>query len=255
MHRAVLCGLIVTATVSGAGVAQETNAPKPTLAEVDASNAVDAFKRLHDFLGSKPLNFRTTFSRRVGPHRAQAGSGDFLIERPNRFRVRIVAGDDPYELVSDGQKLTIYNQGAGKYAELPAPTTPLQGLSLFTGLTSAESRVLRFVGLLGEVAEGDLKVAAEGSSASGKQNCARFTVAEEEGRFAKGWVIWLAKNAEPLPCKFAIVSRDPFETEFQVNEFSWNPDARIPAEAFVFTPPRGAEKVESVGALELHPPT
>ena len=49
--------------------------------------------------------------------------------------------------------------------------------------------------------------------------------------------------------------RDPFETEFQVNEFTWNHDARIPAEAFVFTPPRGAEKVESVGALELHPPT
>ena len=77
--------------------------------------------------------------------------------------------------------------------------------------------MLRFVGLLGEVAEGNPKVVAEGSGASGKQNCARFTVAEEEGRFAKGWVIWLAKDAEPLPCRFAIVSRDPFETEFQVN--------------------------------------
>ena len=53
-HRAVLCGLIVTATFSSGGVAQETNAAKPTLAEVDASNAVDAFKRLHNFLGSKP---------------------------------------------------------------------------------------------------------------------------------------------------------------------------------------------------------
>ena len=255
MHRAILCGLIITATFSGAGVAQETNTPTPSFAEVDASNAVDAFKRLHDFFGSKPLNFRTTFSRRVGPHRAQAGSGDFLIERPNRFRVRIVAGGDQYELVSDGQKLTIYNQGAGKYAELPAPTTPLQGLSLFTGLTSAESRVLRFVGLLSEVADGNLEVVAEGSGAIGKRSCARFTVAEEEGRFAKGWQIWLANDAEPLPCKFAIVSRDPFETEFQVNEFTWNCDARIPEEAFVFTPPRGAEKVESVGALELHPPT
>src|SRR5262245_10005252 len=93
------------------------------------ANGADApFKRLHEFLAKRSLEFRTSFDRHGKAYGVETGSARFQIERPNLFRIEIDAGRDRYELVSDGKDMTIYNRRENKYAVMPAPATPFRGL-------------------------------------------------------------------------------------------------------------------------------
>ena len=124
---------------------------------------------------------------------------------------------------------------------------------MVTGLMGMESQVLRFMGVVDEVAAGrkDLQVNATGSETIGGRQCDRFTVVESLVDVTNTWKVWLENSQIPLPCKFETSSSDFPGT--QTNEFSWKqPSPPFPSDTFVFTPPQGSQKV-SVGDLGLEP--
>jgi len=215
------------------------------------------FKKLQDFVGSNALDFKTSVDAHSETLGTTRGSVHYLIKRPNLFRIEGSIGGDNYTLVSDGQVMTIYNVGEKRFAQLRAPETPAQGVGILIGLASIESQVLNLVDVLDDVAEGapGVTATATGSEAIAGRQCDRFDIVENGNAFfPKDWVVWLEQKDVPLPCKFVVSSTSGLTRDVQTNDFSWVPNPTLTAETFKFTPPKGSTKVESVGALGLHPP-
>lgn len=236
------------AWMSAASCLAQAETPPSTSAQAEPAVV---FGRLHQYLDTSPLDFRTSFvAQSDTPLR---GSLQFLIQRPNLFRIESVVERDSYVIVSDGQVMTIYVPKEKKFAQLAAPTRPSEGLKMVTGLMGMESQVLRFMDVVDDVAAGgkDLQVSATGSETISGTQCDRFTVVEATDAFTNTWKVWLQKSQIPLPCKFETGSSDILGS--QTNEFNWKqPSPPFPSGTFVFTPPQGSEKV-SVGDLGLEP--
>ena len=181
------------------------------------------------------------------------GTAHFVIGRANLLRVEITAPNFSYLLVSDGDVLTIYNQIINKYAQVLAPHRPLGALTLFTGLTAFEAQVLRFLAVISDVASGRLGIQVSNDSPStvaGKQ-CDHCVIGYSSKVFTDKWEAWLARGGVPLPCKSQITSADDWL--IQTNAYVWNPSPTLAPGAFVFTPPKGSQKV-NFGELGLGPP-
>jgi hypothetical protein len=207
------------------------------------------------FIGGKTADFETSFKSRSRT-REVSGSVHFLLQQPNLFRIDAATGRVSYTLVSDGQIMTIYNPRLKKYAELAAPDSAAKGLGLITGLSSVQSQLLRLIGVIEEVARGSERfaVTAAGASKVGDYQCDRFTLVEqtEAGRYSETWDVWLRQADEPLPCKFTVKSSDGASDDVQTSHFKWK-TPKFSEESFVFVPPKGAQKVESVGDLGFGP--
>ena len=124
---------------------------------------------------------------------------------------------------------------------------------LFTGLTAFEAQVLRFLGVISDVASGRLGIQVSNDSpgtVAGKQ-CDHFVIGYSSKVFTDKWEAWLERGGVPLPCKSQINSADDWL--IQTNAYFWNPSPTLAPGAFVFTPPKGSQKVD-LGGLGLAPP-
>ena len=231
----------------------------PGLAWADTPPALPAqaepaatFGHLRDYLNTSPLDFKTSYV--VQGTLATKGSLQFFIQRPNAFRIESTVGRRSYVTISDGKVMTIYTPKDKKFAQLPAPDRPSDGLRMVSGLMGLESAVLRFLDIVDGVAAGrdDLQVKAAGLETIAGGQCEGFTVVETTDAVVNTWKIWLQKNQIPLPCKFEIRSSEDALSS-QSNEFiCTQPSPKFPADKFVFTPPEGGKKVD-VGDLNLDP--
>jgi hypothetical protein len=232
----------------------------PCIAETPATPNQDAghqavFGRVVEFIGGRTADFETSFNSRSRTRQVN-GSVHFLLQQPNLFRIDAATGRVSYTLVSDGQVMTIYNPRLKKYVELAAPDSAAKGLGLITGLSSVQSQLLRLIGVIQEVARGSERfaVTADGTAKVGDHQCNRFTLVEqtEAGRYSETWDVWLRQADEPLPCKFTVKSSDGSSDDVQTSHFNWK-TPKFSEESFVFLPPQGAEKVQSVGDLGFGP--
>jgi hypothetical protein len=208
-----------------------------------------------EFIGGKTADFETSFNSRSTTRQVN-GSVHFLLQQPNLFRIDASTDRVSYTLVSDGQVMTIYNPRLNKYVELAAPDSAAKGLGLITGLSSVQSQLLRLVGVIHEVARGSERfaVTAGDSSKVGEHQCKQFTLVEqaEAGRYSERWDVWLRQADEPLPCKFTVRSSDGSSDDIQTSSFTWK-TPKFSADSFVFLPPTGAKRVDSVGDLGFGP--
>lgn len=232
----------------------------PCLAETPAAPNPESghqavFGRVVEFIGGRTADFETSFNSQSRTRQVN-GSVHFLLQQPNLFRIEASTGRVSYTLVSDGQVMTIYNPRLKKYVELPAPASASHGLALITGLSSVQSQLLRLVSVIQDVAGGSERfaVTAQGASKIGNQQCDRFTIVEqtEAERYSERWEVWLRQADEPLPCKFTVKSSDGSSDDVQTSSFKWK-TPKFSEESFVFLPPVGAKKVESVGDLGFGP--
>ncbi len=229
----------------------------PCLAQTnDAASAPQAvFERLQEAIGNDALDFQTTIASRDEYLGMVRGTAHFAIKRPNAFRIEGSLGRASYTLVSDGQKMTIYNPLERRFAELPAPASPDQGLSLLVGLASAQSRLLDLVEVVREVAAGSerIEVTPAGTSTIGGRQCDHFSIVETTATRSARWEIWLEQQQTPAPCKFVVTSSDGVTNDVETDEFTPKLNPVFSAEEFKFTAPAGSQKVDSVGALGLRP--
>ena len=229
----------------------------PCLAQTtDTASAPQAvFKRLQDAMGSDPLDFQTTIVSRDEYLGTVRGKAHFVIRRPNAFRIEGSLGRASYILVSDGQTMTIYNPHEQKFAELPAPASPDEGLSLLAGLASAQSRILDLVEVIQEVASGSerTRVTLAGTNTIGGRQCDHFNIVGTTAMRVARWEVWLEQKETPIPCKFMVTSSDGVSRDIETNEFSSKLNPVFSSDEFKFTAPAGSEKVDSVGALGLRP--
>lgn len=130
------------------------------------------------------------------------GAANFFIGRPNLLRVKLSGSDFSYLIVSDGKVLTIYDGKKRKYTRHGAPEKPIQAANLFTGLAVFESQVLRFFGVVDDLANGNLsaKINLSGTERIGYQ-CDRYIIEYTAGTISDEWEVWLQQKNIPLPCR------------------------------------------------------
>lgn len=242
---AIVCTVVIE-SLAPAG-AEPLQTPRQTSSRAGAAS--DTFSRLSSYLVANPIDFQTSFdvSSKILDTDLR-GKMHVISRQPNLLRLETSSGPR-YLVVSDGTTLTIYNVAQRKYAQFNAPASSSAAISLFTGLMSVESQVLRFFEGVKAVAEGKAQATAVGHDNVGHRQCDRFTVV---GQLGENWEAWLEQADVPLPCKLVSWNSDD-PTVVQTNVFSWTQNPAITQGTFTFTAPNGAEKVDAAG-LNLAPP-
>lgn len=219
-------------------------------AKADDTRAV--FKRLDDYLRSSDVQFRTSYDSRNTSLGPSQGAARFFVARPNLLRVELSGAGFSYLIVSDGNVFTIYDEKKRRYAQLPAPEKPIQAVNLFTGLAVFEAQVLRFLGTVGDVANGNpsVRINVGGSERVQNTQCNRYSIGNTSDRYSEKWEVWLENNNIPLPCKTVVTSED--KGSVQTNLYDWT-NGRSQPDTYTFKPPAGSTKV-NIGDLDMRPP-
>jgi hypothetical protein len=226
--------------------------PQSAGQQTKADDTRATFKRLNDHLRSSEFQFQTSYDSRNTSLGASRGSAKFFVARPNLLRVELSGNGFSYLIVSDGKLFTIYDEKKRKYAQLPAPEKPIQAVNLFTGLAVFEAQVLRFLGTVGDVANGDpsVRIYEGGSELIHDTQCSRYSIGYASDRDSDKWDVWLKTNGVPLPCKTVVSNQD--KGNEQTNLYDWTNGGSNP-DAFTFNPPAGSTKV-GAGDLDMRPP-
>ncbi len=245
----ILSLLLLSAQWTGACLAE--SAVPQTADEAAADDTRQAFARLDDYLKNNAIQFTTSYDAQNVSLGASRGNGHFYVERPNLLRIELSGAGFSYLMISDGKVFTIYDEKKRKYAQRPATERPIEAVNLFTGLASFQSRVLQFLGLVGDVASGDsgLKVTKVGVYRVGNLACVRYDMQYTSEADSDKWTAWLRKDGLPLPCKTVIRSSD--EGSQQTNLYNWS-NGTPRSGTYIFTPPSGSTQVD-ISELALRP--
>lgn len=230
----------------------QSAAPESASQQAKADDTRAVFKKLNDYLRSSDVQFQTSYDSRNTSLGASRGTARFFVARPNLLRVELSGSGFSYLIVSDGTVFTIYDEKKRKYAQLPAPEKPIQAVNLFTGLAVFEAQVLRFLGAISDVANGDpsVRINVGGSERVQDTQCNRYSIGYASDRDADKWDVWLDNSGVPLPCKTVLMSQN--NGNVQTNLYDWT-NGRSPPDTFTFNPPAGSTKVD-IGDLDMRPP-
>lgn len=169
------------------------------------------------------------------------GTIDLLASRPNRLRANVYSTRKRREFYYDGKTFTVFAPRQGFYAELAAPPTIKELLD------KAQDR-LGLVLPLSDLFElgTDPALTARITTAFfvstdvvGGQVCNHFAFRQPD----VDWQIWIRDGAQPLPCKWVITGTgDEGGLNYEMN-FTWDLKPVVPANAFTFVPPTGADRI------------
>ena len=165
------------------------------------------------------------------------------VQRPNRLR-----GERKGDLVDqlflyDGKSLTLYNPGQKYYATVAAPGTLEQMLDFArTSLDIiAPGSDLLYANAYEVLMENVTSGFVVGKGVVEGVRCDHLAFRG----VGVDWQIWLQEGAQPLPRKWVITSTDiAGSPQFEVVMTKWNLAPQFDEKTFVFTPGKGATKVD-----------
>ena len=163
--------------------------------------------------------------------------------RPNRLRADRKGDILNQEFFYDGKNVTLFNAKENLYATTAAPPTIDAMLDFAREKLDVIAPGSEF--LYSNAAERMLKETTSGfvvgpSSVAGvKTTHLAFRGAEVD------WQIWIEDGAKPLPRRFILTSKKVTgEPQFAVLIRNWDVAPKLTEQEFVFTPPKGAKKIE-----------
>jgi len=170
------------------------------------------------------------------------GTIDLLASRPNRLRANVYSTRKRREFYYDGKSLTVFAPRQGFYAEIAAPPTIKELLD------KAQDRLGLVIPLsdLFELGTDPAQMARISTAffvstdVVGGQVCNHFAFRQPD----VDWQIWIRDGAQALPCKWVITgaSGDSAGLNYEM-EFTWDLKPTVPANAFTFLPPTGADRI------------
>jgi hypothetical protein len=164
------------------------------------------------------------------------------VQRPNKLRSDRLGPVANLTLYYDGNNLTLYGKRANLYATTNAPRQLDDAIDFARERLDLEAPGADLLysnvydGLMSDVQSGKY-IALE---PVGDRMCHHLAYRANE----TDWQIWIEDGPHPLPCRYVITSkRVKGSPEYMVELTNWQESA-IPEDHFVFTPPRGAQRIE-----------
>lgn len=173
-------------------------------------------------------------------------SASLLLRRPAGYRAQLHGRFGAAELVFDGKQAVLYAKGANAYVqrEVAGGDNP----ALFALLEGELGINLPGVDLLvadpyAALAEGVTRSGYHGTAWVSGVECHHLSFREDE----VDWQIWVATGDRPLPMKYVITTKWlTGAPQYSVQLRDWNLAPALGADAFAFSPPAGAVKLESL---------
>ena len=182
--------------------------------------------------------------------------GTLTVSRPNKLRAHRRGDIVNQEFFYDGKTLTLYNPKENLYATVAAPPALDEMLDFAREKLDVIAPATEF--LYKNAGEKMLKEASSGfvvgPSLVGGVKCTHLAFRGAE----VDWQIWIEDGDKPLPRKFILTSKQvKGEPEFTVVIRSWDLAPKLTDKEFVFTPSKGAKKIEflnlTAGAAKSEP--
>jgi hypothetical protein len=169
------------------------------------------------------------------------GTQDLLIRQPNGLRGEVSTGAQHRLWFYDGKNFTLYADGVGYYATVPAPGN-LRELADTLNRKFGIEMPLRDLFLWG----------TDRAPTKGIRSAVDLGPAEVEGTTVQhyafrqdgvDWQIWVQNGDYPLPRKLVITTTDDDARPDYSAVLSWNLAPSFNNEAFVFYPPPSAKRI------------
>lgn len=222
-------------------------------ADVDPE-ANEILEEMSDYLpGLKALSVDIEIENEIVGFEGQkiqlSSSGSVLLERPGRLRVHRRGGVADVELFFDGKLLTIHSSSRNFYGSLERPGSiddVIGTVRSELGL-DAPAGDFFFADPLTGLLEGVMSGSYLGWGYVDGVRCHHLAFREEH----VDWQVWVETGDTPRPRKYVITSKWVTAAPQYVVRFrNWNSSPEVGAEQFVFEPPEGARKVESIPVNE-----
>jgi hypothetical protein len=220
----------------------------PTLAESPSEAAHEVLKGMTDYVsGLDTISFDYSVDleavTKKGIKLQFSASGDAVLDRPDKFMITRTGGHSDIELVSDGEKLTLYGRMKNAYAESKAPDS----FDAFVNQAHSE-RGVEIPGadlLLANVHEELTAPVTEamylGTGIVDGVECEHLAFRTPE----VDWQMWVATGDKPYPCKYVVTSKlVDAAPQYQLRVSNWSDTPDISSETFAFKPANGAKKID-----------
>ena len=176
-------------------------------------------------------------------------SGQLKLERPDKLRIRRTGGYADVELIFDGKTLSLFGNNAKSYVQADAPGTIDQVIDTIQSKSGAAmpGTDLLLTNSFAELMTDVVEMAHIGQGVVDGVECEHLAFRGAN----TDWQIWIETGARPVPRKYVITSKTlAGAPQYTLRIKDWKTDATADADAFVFKPPEGANKVDlDAGAM------
>jgi len=260
LSAALVCGAVEAQTATrqtvgataAAGAARPASATATTSATAPAAGsvepgAVEALAKMSAYLRTLQAFQITLQTQRddvdiYGQAITLNGQATYRVRRPDAMAIDLALPSVARKYVYDGKTVTVFDPPTGYYAQFAAPATIKATLQMALdkyGVTLPLS---------------DLFTWTDGDDRANVLTSAHFIGKTQiDGQSANhyafrqpgiDWQIWIADGDKPAPLRVALVaSDDPARPKFQA-DLVWDTTPQFNADAFTFTPPANARKVD-----------
>ncbi len=177
-------------------------------------------------------------------------SGETLLSRPDKLRAHRVGGYADVMLFFDGKTASIFGKSVNGYAQVDAPGTVDQ---LFEALRAGYGVALPFADLLLSNSYDVLVAGVQEAKYMGRgvidgRECEHLAFRN----FDTDWQLWVETGKEPFPRKMVITSKTVNSApQYTLTVKSWKTGVKPARDAFSFTPPAGAKKLDPNDLIQL----
>ena len=230
-------------------------APADAVAQEKLDDARSILKAMSEYVGAEE-HIELTFDSAIEVITPElekiqfTSSGEALVSRPDKIRAHRVGGFSDVELFFDGATASINGKSVNGYAQFEVSGTlddlihalrEGHGVALpGADLLLSNSYEVLVAGVL------EAKVPRPRRGRRGECEHLAFR------NFDTDWQIWIAVGDKPAPRKLVITSKTLNSApQYSVIVTSWKTGVEPGPDAFVFTPPDGAELLPPDGLIEL----
>jgi hypothetical protein len=225
-----------------------------------ADDAEKILKEMSDYLGNQK-NISASFDSDIEVITPQvqkiqfASSGHFEMSRPDKIHLRRTGGYSDVEIIFDGKTATVYGKQANGYIQADASGSVDQ---LVDRLRDKLGVALSGADLLSsnvyDVLTSDVISGTHiGHGVIDGVECEHLAFRSRD----TDWQIWIQLGDRPLPRKYVVTSKAMAAApQYTVVLKDWKTDVQPSADAFVFTPPAGAQQldVKALSSFDEVPP-
>ncbi len=175
---------------------------------------------------------------------------EIVVQRPDKFHIARRGLFADAEFIFDGKALTLFGKRFNIYMQIESPGGVDDAIRTFEGVTGldAPGADLLFSDPYAILAEEVTSGAYLGVSYVEGAPC--HHLAFRKARV--DWQIWVKTGDQPLPMKYVITSKwVTGAPQYTVRPRDWNTNPEIPADAFRFTAPAEAKRIESLLINEM----
>jgi hypothetical protein len=181
-------------------------------------------------------------------------TGSYHIERPNRLALRTKGGDNGkagFEYVTDGKQVYIFQRPLNQYMTDEAPAS-LSDVAVALQQQRYSNTGILFQNVLTDDPAGALMDGVDSCSYAGTEKVGDANAHHLKFSQAQfNWEMWVPTEGKPFVLKI-VTTRDADNGKNIVEErySNWKIDAPAGKDAFTFTAPDGAKKVEQFDSGE-----